>query len=136
VKYLNQANTPRQLASAQNTRSNFLVFLASTLPTIHINKIGLAPSASLCMLVNTSGFLQAGLRDFRAFLSTAELHQYSGIVLPEERHQRQVTRALLRTILGVPVSPPLTFALVREPMASLIWWIAVPSAVACRIRAA
>jgi 4'-phosphopantetheinyl transferase len=76
------------------------VSLVSTLPMIRLNQVKLSSSASLCLLVNTSGLLQAGLRDPESCLSTAEQQQYSAIAPIEERKRRQATRAALRMVLG------------------------------------
>ena len=73
---------------------------ASTLPMIHLNQIELAPSASLCLLVNVSGSSDARQWDLEGLLSVAEQQQYSRIVPPEERKRRQTTRAVLRMVLG------------------------------------
>lgn len=100
MKPLNQANTPRRLASVQNTKGNFAVSQASTLPVIRVNKVELVSGASLCLLVNTSMLPWPGLQDLESCLSASERRQYAAIVPPEERKRRQATRAVLRMVLG------------------------------------
>ncbi|WP_411882708.1 hypothetical protein [Polaromonas sp. YR568] len=100
MKPLNQANTPRRLASVQNTKGNFAVSQASTLPVIRVNKVELVSGASLCLLVNTSMLPWPGLQNLESCLSASEWRQYAAIVPPEERKRRQATRAVLRMVLG------------------------------------
>lgn len=73
---------------------------ASTLPVIHLNKVELASSASLCLLVNTSRLPWPGLPGLESHLSATERRQYAGLASPEERRGRQATRAVLRLVLG------------------------------------
>lgn len=62
--------------------------------------------------------------------------QYSGIVPPEERRQRQATRAVLRMVLGRTGVAAADVRIGTGALASLVWRIAVPSVSVCRIRAA
>ena len=61
--------------------------------------------------------------------------QYSGIVPPEERRQRQATRAVLRMVLGRTGAAAADVRIGTGALASLVWRIAVPSVSVCRIRA-
>lgn len=100
MKHRNQVSTPPLLASVQNTKGNLVVFPVSTLPVIHLTQIKLAPSASLCLLVNVSGSCDAARWGFENLLSATERQQYAGIAQFEERRRRQTTRAVLRMVLG------------------------------------